>query len=707
MLTSLRRESLAQSNDGQEDRRRRGPDSEPKWFRDCSSRTAETQFEEVLILHSKNDRAALDKKSRLALIAAATERHEDTYFKALSLGTPDSEAKLDDCYNINKTIENVAERHCTYDMHDVFSIVVPMDDGKQLKKDEVYNLYTDYALVTLKMVAASNTWYNTWPQGPTWRENLAWTDRFFKNNVSPELGEKVNEVYTTFPKQARGGPLFFAIMMQQIMSQTEEAVIALQLRLKEDGPQEYSGFNDFFKHLEQQRKIEKALATSKIEEKLTPAGIFRAATSQYRSLWEEGLWTGTTRTADSIFTTAASKGRCWNCGEAGHQLPNCKLSKDPDRIQANKKAQLKALKKANSGSTKTTSKSGPDDNKKGQDSTVIDSGASVSITPNINDFVNGIHPTQLSDLKGLEGATKVHGQGIVEWTVFDLMDVVRTIRTTAYYVPSATIRLFSPQSYFQESNSGSYLMDAHTTRLTLRDGTQLIFPYNHGMNIPLMLPAVGRQKEVVNLSYQDMKVFSDQEHGLAYMSVADESNQNLTRAQMELLQWHWRLGHCNFQWIQSLAATPRKNIIDEEGKCEIPPLLPTKEKGVSSVPVPLCAACQLAKQSRRGTATSTEIKIEERDSILKAEKLEPGDRVSIDQFVSTIRGRLSHTKGKEKADEKFKKNLTSILRTAALSVVYRQSTHTVGPMPWYTARLHDHRSYSRLVTDLSAGPVLP
>ncbi|KAI2509642.1 hypothetical protein MHU86_4762 [Fragilaria crotonensis] len=186
---------------------------------------------------------------------------------------------------------------------------------------------------------------------------------------------------------------------------------------------------------------------------------------------------------------------------------------------------------------------------------VIDSGASVSITPNINDFVNGIHPTQLSDLKGLEGATKVHGQGIVEWTVFDLMDVVRTIRTTAYYVPSATIRLFSPQSYFQESNSGSYLMDAHTTRLTLRDGTQLIFPYNHGMNIPLMLPAVGRQKEVVNLSYQDMKVFSDQEHGLAYMSVADESNQNLTRAQMELLQWHWRLGHCNFQWIQSLAAT--------------------------------------------------------------------------------------------------------------------------------------------------------
>jgi hypothetical protein len=115
-------------------------------------------------------------------------------------------------------------------------------------------------------------------------------------------------------------------------------------------------------------KIEQALATSKIEEKLTPAGIFRAATLQYRSLWEEGLRTGTKRTADSIFLTAASKDCCWNCGEAGHQLPFCKQTKDPDRIQANRNAQRKALKKDNSGSGNKT-KSGVEDNMKGQDST--------------------------------------------------------------------------------------------------------------------------------------------------------------------------------------------------------------------------------------------------------------------------------------------------------------------------------------------------
>ena len=136
---------------------------------------AETKFEEVLTLHLKSDRASLDKKSRLALIEKATERSDGTFFKEVTLAL-DTESRLDDCYNINRTILNVRERHQMYDMHDVFSIVVPEDDGKTLKQD-VYNLYTDYASLTPSMVAKSNVWYNTWPSAPTWSENLAWTGR--------------------------------------------------------------------------------------------------------------------------------------------------------------------------------------------------------------------------------------------------------------------------------------------------------------------------------------------------------------------------------------------------------------------------------------------------------------------------------------------------------------------------------------------------
>ena len=40
-------------------------------------------------------------------------------------------------------------------MHDIFTIVVPEENGKTLK-EEAYNLYTEYAAITSDMVAASN-----------------------------------------------------------------------------------------------------------------------------------------------------------------------------------------------------------------------------------------------------------------------------------------------------------------------------------------------------------------------------------------------------------------------------------------------------------------------------------------------------------------------------------------------------------------------
>jgi hypothetical protein len=159
---------------------------------------AETKFEEVLTLHLKSDRASLDKKSRLALIEKATERTEATFFKEVTLALDTRDAVWMTATASIRTILNVQERHQMYDMHDVFSIVVPEDDEKTLKQD-VYNLYTDYASVTPAMVAKSNIWYNTWPSAPTWSENLAWTDRFFKNNVAPDLTERVNEVIYVLP----------------------------------------------------------------------------------------------------------------------------------------------------------------------------------------------------------------------------------------------------------------------------------------------------------------------------------------------------------------------------------------------------------------------------------------------------------------------------------------------------------------------------
>ena len=323
----------------------------------------ETHFSEVNTLYKKADRADLDKKDRLALIAAATGKKENTYFTNLALAL-DDESKLDDCYNIGTKVEKVEARHRLYDMHDVFTIVVPEENGKTLK-EEAYNLYTEYAAITTTpdMVTASNRWYNCWPKGPTWQENLNWTHQFFEYNVAPDVAEKVNELYMLYPIETRGGPLYFILLMNQLLSQTEEAVLALQLRLKKLNLKNIPGenvdkaislaraailrletfnktpedlvrnllksfqttsvtsFNEVFRHmLEKQRFLDQALGRGK--DKLTATGIFNVAAAQYRLLWEEGEWTGVRTQGEAIFTnrTTSARGVCWNCGGSDHQL---------------------------------------------------------------------------------------------------------------------------------------------------------------------------------------------------------------------------------------------------------------------------------------------------------------------------------------------------------------------------------------------------
>jgi hypothetical protein len=278
---------------------------------------------------------------------------------------------------------------------------------------------------------------------------------------------------------------------------------------------------------------------------------------------------------------------------------------------------------------------------------VIDTGASMSLSPNRNDFMGDLKAPNVSELHGLSNTTKVVGVGTVKWTVRDLFGVTRVISTQAYYVPEASIRLFSPQTYFQENDAGQLLITARRSELTLSDGSVLEFPYNCGNNLPLMLPKV---IVPVGLSFEDTQVLMDGTQLRGLMSVADEMNQNITASQKELLMWHWRLGHAGFQWVQKLATVPRNK---EDGDNRLP-ILKTKTPRVSSCQAPLCTACQLARQTRRGAGTSQELKDPKKESLLKRGNLEPGQMVSIDQYISALPGRLPHTKGKESKKDMYR-----------------------------------------------------
>ena len=251
---------------------------------------------------------------------------------------------------------------------------------------------------------------------------------------------------------------------------------------------------------------------------------------------------------------------------------------------------------------------------------VIDTGASICVTPNAADFINGISTGNLPELRGLNHTSQVAGTGLVEWTVVDVNNRVRKIRAWAFYVPDATIRLFSPQSYFQEQGGEELRCTKNETILAMADGEALVFPYNPDTNLPFMLPVTNQHnldengnvkagncghQHTVGLNREDVDLFSTPDELYELMSVADETNQNSTKQQKELLQWHWKLGHCNFQWIQSLAAESKLH--DAKGEERVP-LLQTKNK-ISAINPPLCAACQLAKQNRRGAGSSTEFKL--------------------------------------------------------------------------------------------------
>jgi hypothetical protein len=275
---------------------------------------------------------------------------------------------------------------------------------------------------------------------------------------------------------------------------------------------------------------------------------------------------------------------------------------------------------------------------------VIDTGASMSVSPCEDDFIE-LDKTNKGSLTALAGETGTEGVGTVRWTIRDVFGSVRVIETRAYHVPTASIRLYSPQQYFQENDAGELWCNARLTVLTLADGSKLEFPYNSGSNLPLMLPD---WKPSIGFTYEERVGFKAEAESV-FLSVADESNQNITMSQKELLQWHWRLGHAHFKWIQRLASTPRKSPEGLEGK----PVLRTRNKSVSSCPAPLCAACQMSKQTRRNPEVKIGSPIPEKEMSLKRGDLQPGDMVSIDQYVSTVPGRLPKTYGKEPKKDKY------------------------------------------------------
>jgi len=180
-------------------------------------------------------------------------------------------------------------------------------------------------------------------------------------------------------------------------------------------------------------------------------------------------------------------------------------------------------------------------------------------------------------------------------------------------------------------------MDHLKTTIELPDGGTLEFPYCPGSNLPLMFT---ERYDKVGLTASD----TPNPSGLATVfDIISQENANLTAAQKELLLWHFRLGHAGLGWIQSLMRKQK----GEQGTESYPPIIPTSHDKSRSCDKPLCEACLLGKQQRR-TPGSVVVKAKpEMEMAIRWNALKPGDCISLDQFESSVRGRLPNTYGKE------------------------------------------------------------
>ena len=276
---------------------------------------------------------------------------------------------------------------------------------------------------------------------------------------------------------------------------------------------------------------------------------------------------------------------------------------------------------------------------------IWDSGASVCLSFNRDDFVGPLEkPTGAFRTTECVGTTlEVEGVGHVAWTVTDSTGMLRTLKLKALYVPKSKVCLLSISTLLQCYPDEQIMIDAQHLVLSgnpcPKDGraptNSVLVPINPKTNLPTSMGHHPSASKDIPASLNNV------------VTEVDDTNRNISAAEKEWLKWHFRLGHKTFRQIQFLmrsgvlAKTHRARALHSQiAKMRSPPK---------------CSACQFAKAKRRSPPKGTiHAPIRDVSGSLKADKLLPGQEISVDHFVTSTLGRLPTGLGKSSDSQMYK-----------------------------------------------------
>jgi hypothetical protein len=251
---------------------------------------------------------------------------------------------------------------------------------------------------------------------------------------------------------------------------------------------------------------------------------------------------------------------------------------------------------------------------------VIDTGASITVTPYLTDFIGPIKPIQAIEIKGIASGLQVRGIGTVSYSFHNDAGNLQTITLSdCLYVPQCTAHLLCPHQIGTATKCKTDGFFSHTNATTLyANGARTTIQYDTTANLPLLFIAPGISSFHRYCAHNG---FITQPVTTSSIQDFNPQFRNLTIAQWRKLHLHERCAHAHWEqincWIRS-------------GLLPCNPSLATE-------PDPICATCQFGKAHKRSHKSDT-------GKIAKNVKA-PGDGVSSDGMEAGCPERVMTTHG--------------------------------------------------------------